>query len=189
MNKMTCAFTGHRPSRFPWAYDETDQRCIALKEILTGEIMRLADIGVTNFLSGMAEGVDTWASVIVLALREKNPLIKLHCILPCKTQADDWSSASQTLYRSILEQADSIVYVSRNHHSNCMMERNRFMVDHASILVAIYQETPRSGTAATIHYARKMGREIIIVAPLSHTLTHEGAASEQSEVSTERNVL
>lgn len=92
MGKIICAFTGHRPGRFPWGYDETNQECIALKEILTGEIMRLADIGVTNFLSGMAEGVDVWASTIVLALREKVPKIKLHCILPCKTQADNWST-------------------------------------------------------------------------------------------------
>lgn len=39
MGKKICAFTGHRPSRFPWSYDETNQDCIALKEILTGEII------------------------------------------------------------------------------------------------------------------------------------------------------
>lgn len=78
MGKTICAFTGHRPSRFSWGYDETNQECIALKEVLTEEIMRLTDIGVTNFLSGMAEGVDTWASVIVLALREK--ILRLNSI-------------------------------------------------------------------------------------------------------------
>lgn len=178
MGKTICAFTGHRPSRFPWGYDETNQECIALKEILTGEIMRLTDIGVTNFLSGMAEGVDTWASTIVLALREKNPAIKLHCVLPCKTQADSWSSASQTLYRSILEQADSIVYVSREYHKTCMMDRNKFMVDHADILLAVCQKIPRSGTMATINYARKMNREIIIIDPYVQRLTHENFAMD-----------
>ena len=58
MNKTTCAFTGHRPGRFPWGYNEDDKDCIALKEILTSEIIRLTDMGVTQFLSGMAEGVD-----------------------------------------------------------------------------------------------------------------------------------
>lgn len=176
MGKTICAFTGHRPSRFPWGYDETNQNCIALKEILTGEIIQLTDIGVTGFLSGMAVGVDTWASVIVLALREKNPAIKLHCILPCKTQADNWSSTSQTIYRSILERADSIVYVSREYHKICMMERNRFLVDHSDILLAVCQEVPRSGTMATINYARKMNREIIIIDPYVQRLTHENFA-------------
>ncbi len=182
MSKNICAFTGHRPSRFPWGYDESNQECVALKEILTGEIMRLTDIGVTNFLSGMAEGVDTWASVIVLALREKNPEIKLHCILPCKTQADNWSSTSQVLYRSILEQADSIIYVSRDYHKKCMMERNKFMVNHADILLAVCREIPRSGTEATINYARKMSREIITIDPSARRLTHENPVADLSSI-------
>ena len=31
----SCAFTGHRPQKFPWRYDETDRRCVALKAKLT----------------------------------------------------------------------------------------------------------------------------------------------------------
>lgn len=178
MSKTTCAFTGHRPSRFPWGYDETNQECIALKEILTGEIMRLADIGVTNFLSGMAEGVDVWVSVIVLALQEKNPRIKLHCILPCKTQADNWNFTSQALYHSILEQADSVVYVSRQYHKTCMMKRNRFMVDHSDILLGVCRKVPRSGAMATINYARKVQREIIIVDPFTRRLIYENPATD-----------
>ena len=59
MMNTACAFTGHRPSKFPWRYDETDSRCVALKEELTGQITKLAEAGVTDFFSGMAEGTDT----------------------------------------------------------------------------------------------------------------------------------
>lgn len=175
MNNNICAFTGHRPNRFPWRYDESHDDCISLKEILASEIMRLADTGVTQFLSGMSEGVDTWAATDVLALREKNPVIKLHCILPCKSQADSWSESAQTLYRSILDQADSVIYVNRDYHKDCMLERNRFMVDHASVLLAVSRGQQRSGTAATINYARKMGREIITIDPFLRSLTHANA--------------
>lgn len=178
MNKTTCAFTGHRPSRFPWGYNEADKDCIALKEILTSEIIRLTDVGVTQFLSGMAEGVDRWAATIVLALREKKPILKLHCILPCKTQADNWNPTSKDIHHSILEQADSIVYVSRDYQKKCMMERNKFMVDYAGILLAVCREIPRSGTTATINYARKMSREIIIIDPFARSLTHENPVTD-----------
>ena len=134
-------------------------------------------MGVTQFLSGMAEGVDRWAAIIVLALREKNPVLKLHCILPCKTQADNWNPASKDIHRSILEQADSIVYVSRDYHKNCMMERNKFMVNHADILLAVCRKIPRSGTAATINYARKINREIIMIDPSARKLIHENPAA------------
>ena len=109
MNRTSCAFTGHRPCKFPWKYDETDSRRVALKAVLTEQIRLLADAGVTQFLSGMAEATDTWAALSVLVLREKNPKLKLHCILPCKGQAEKWSVSSRDLYYSILEQADSIV--------------------------------------------------------------------------------
>ena len=70
-----CAFTGHRPHKLPWRYDETDSRCVALKVALTGQITQLVNVGVTAFYSGGADGVDCWASLIVLELRQKNPAL------------------------------------------------------------------------------------------------------------------
>ena len=75
--ERACAFTGHRPRKFPWGYDELDARCVSLKSALTEQIEQLARNGVTQFLSGMAEGVDTWAALAVLALRGKNDALKL----------------------------------------------------------------------------------------------------------------
>ena len=171
INKV-CAFTGHRPGKLPWRYDETDSRCVALKAVLMEQITLLVEAGVTQFLSGMAEGTDVFCSEIILALREKNPAIKLHCILPCTAQAEKWSASSRVLYRSILERADSVVYVNRDYHKNCMLERNRFMVEHASTLLAVYNGVRRSGTGATVNYARKMGREIIVIDPITRLITH-----------------
>jgi len=175
MENKNCAFSGHRPSKFPWKYNETDPRCIALKAALTEQIENLVDRGVTGFLCGMAEGTDIYCAKIVLALREKNPALKLklHCILPCTSQAEKWSTSSQELYRSILERADSVVYVSREYHKNCMLDRNRFMVEHAPILLAVYNGEHRGGTAATVRYAQKMGREIIVIDPITQSVPHE----------------
>jgi len=149
----------------PWKYDEADPRCVALKAVLAEQIEKLAERGATGFLSGMAEGTDLWCAEIVLAMREKNPVLKLHCILPCKEQADKWPASSRERYRSILEQADSVVYVNRDYHKGCMLERNRFMVEYASFLLAVYNGARRSGTGATIRYARKLEREIIVIDP------------------------
>ena len=173
MSGISCAFTGHRPAKFPWKYDEADSRCIALKSALAEQISLLANAGITQFLSGMAEATDTWSALSVLALREENPMLKLHCILPCREQADKWTVSSRNLYRSILERADSIVYVSRVYHKNCMLERNRFMVEHASFLLVVYNGERRGGTAATMRYARKLDREIIVIDPDTLHVTHE----------------
>lgn len=166
MNMETgCAFTGHRPKSFPWKYSETDPRCLALKAILVSQITMLAQTDVTDYYSGMALGVDLWCAQIVLDLRRKNPALKLHCILPCEGQECKWSSSAQERYHTILGQADEIVFVRRTYSPKCMLERNRYMVDRAGVLLAVYAGSYRSGTGMTVRYARKMGRETIIIDP------------------------
>ena len=84
MIEKCCAFTGHRPRKLPWGYDETDARRVALKKMLTEQIAKLVEAGYTDFFSGMAEGSDIWAALAVLALKKENPALKLHCVLPCE---------------------------------------------------------------------------------------------------------
>lgn len=62
MIKVSCAFTGHRPKSFPWKYNEAAPDGVRLKEALAAHIKLLADSGVTDFLSGMAQGVDLWCA-------------------------------------------------------------------------------------------------------------------------------
>lgn len=175
-DKKAVAFTGHRPSKFPWRYNETDSRCIALKGILMEQIKLLVDAGVTEFYSGMADGTDCYCSQIVLALHEKNPALKLHCVLPHEGQADKWSDSARKRYNAILEQADSVEYVSRTYYEGCMMDRNRQLVESAGRLLAVYNGVRRSGTGATVNYARQMGREIIIINPITLHIAHENSA-------------
>lgn len=169
MKRTVCAFTGHRPEKFPWKDDEADSRCTDLKAALAAQIAELADSGVTDFLSGMARGVDIWTALAVLALRDKNSKIKLHCILPDTIQADQWSDSEQETYYQILKQSDSIVYVSREPHKSGMMDRNHFMVDHADVLLAVCGNVDerRGGTAATVRYAKKAGKKIILLDPIT----------------------
>ena len=170
-----CAFTGHRPHKFPWRGDEAVPACVALKKVLADQIDTLVSNGYTDFLSGMAEGTDIWAAQAVLATREKYPALKLHCILPCFDQSAKWSASSRERYRSVLEQADSIIFVNRENKRSCMLERDRFLVSYASIVLAVYNGERRGGTAATVRYARKLGQKLIVIDPATLAVTHEKA--------------
>lgn len=174
MIKTTCAFTGHRPKSFPWKYNEAASDCVLLKEVLAEQIKALAERGVTDFLSGMALGVDLWCSQIVLGLRKENPALRLHCILPCEGQESKWTASAQEYYRSILVQANEVIYVEQEYSRGCMLKRNRYMVEHSSVMLAVYNGKWRSGTAATMRYAQKMGREIIVIDPLTRFVVHGG---------------
>lgn len=177
MIERTCAFTGHRPKKFPWGYNEADARCIALKGALAAQIARLADAGYTDFLSGMAEGVDTWAALAVLDLQKENPALRLHCILPCEGQADRWPASARERYYSILERAGSVVYVGRAYRGDCMLRRNRYLVEHAACLLAVYNGERRGGTAATVRYARSLGRELLILDPRRGQVGRQASAA------------
>lgn len=170
----SCAFTGHRPRKLPWRYNETDARCIELKRIIANLIAKMAAAGVTDYYSGMANGSDIFLSQAVLALRKDVLGLKLHCILPCDGQADQWPAEAQERYHAILEQADTVSFVCHQYQDGCMLERNRRLVDSADFLLAVYNGEWRGGTAATVRYAKKLGRGIIIIDPATQNLTFEG---------------
>ncbi len=65
----------------------------------------------------------------------------LHCILPCKGQESKWTASAQELYRSILVQANEVIYVRQAYSRDCMMKRNRYLVEHSSFLLAVYNGT------------------------------------------------
>lgn len=169
--KMTCAFTGHRPSNFRYGYDEQHPNCVKLKLIMAAQIAALIDNGVTTFLSGMALGADTWGAEIVLALKRQRPDIRLIAVLPCETQANKWSVEQRERYFNILAECDDVTYISRHYTNDCMFRRNRWLVDHASFVLAVFNGEPKGGTAYTVNYAYQEKRAVILIHPDTGKIT------------------
>lgn len=147
----TCCFTGHR--RLPKGKLEN----IIIR--LNREIDNLISQGVTTFISGGALGFDQIAASLIIAKKEMGFDIKLIFALPCKNQDRSWNSKQKKLYRSMLLEADEIIYVSEHYSSDCMKTRNHFMIDNSAycICAKLYSN---SGTAQTIKYAVEKGLKI-----------------------------
>ena len=91
MKSNTCCFTGHRPQKLPWGFNENSIDCIAMKEIAKIEIQNaIFNYGITHFISGMAIGFDMIAAELVLELKKDYPFITLECAIPCKEQDKLW---------------------------------------------------------------------------------------------------
>jgi len=152
----TAAFTGHRfVSR-----TEIPQ----LQEKLKKTIGSLTDKGVSFFMSGCAVGFDTLAANAVLKAREHTQSIRLILALPCINQDSRWRESDKQAYKYLLNNADEIIYVSEQPYFNgCMEQRNLYLVEHSSILVA-YMTHGRSGTSQTIRLAGERGVEVINLA-------------------------
>lgn len=159
-----CAFTGHRPEKLSFGTNEESPKCKALKQRLFCETLRMTRQGVTTFLTGMARGTDLWAAETVLQLREVFPKIQLWAIIPYAKQAASWNQADQARYHHLLSSMDKVVHVSVSYTRGCLQKRNRYLVDHADCLIAVF-DGQAGGTKYTIDYARKMGRDVVIINP------------------------
>ena len=53
--------------------------------------------------------------------------------------------------------------VQHTYTPGCMGRRNRYMVDRSSLLLAVYDGTPRGGTMNTLAYAMRQGVQTVIL--------------------------
>ena len=160
MSELTCTFTGHRAEKLPWGYNENDPRCRRLKQTLYDTLEAVYESGFHRFICGMAEGCDLYFAETVMALKSTYPHITLEAAIPCPSQADGWSERQQARYRDILSRCDYETMVQQSYTPGCMQRRNRYMVDHASLLIAV-NDGARGGTRSTIEYAFKRGVNVL----------------------------
>lgn len=169
MNTKKCAFTGHRPQSLPFGFNESDERCVALKQKLRNEIIRqIEENGVTHFISGMAIGVDMYAAEIVLGLKSKYD-ITLECAIPCETQAEKWSEPLRDRYFEIASKCDKETLLQHHYTPDCMHKRNQYMVDQADYIIAVWNGKP-SGTGKTVRYAQQQGKPVRVINPVTLTV-------------------
>lgn len=160
--ELCCCFTGHRPAKLPWGSNEADERCLALKDELSQRLMGIYESGYRHFISGMAIGCDLYFAEAVLALREIHSDVSLEAAIPCGTQPDKWPKSQRIRYNKILDSCDHVNVLQVNYTPDCMMRRNRHMVDKSSLLLACYDGKP-GGTMNTILYAKRQGLKTIII--------------------------
>ena len=158
-------FTGHRPASFPFGYNERAPRCLAIQKNLYSAIeLLITQYGATHFISGMALGVDIWSAEAVLQLKAKYPAISLECAVPCRKQANRWTSRARARYQEMLSAADKVTVLSETYTPSCMQERNKYMVNSADFVVAVWNGKP-SGTGNTVNYAKSLGKSVIRLDP------------------------
>lgn len=173
MKIKKCAFSGHRPQKLPFGLNEEDERCVALKQKLREEIIRQIEVnGETHFITGMALGVDMYAAEIVLGLKSSYNGITLESAIPCETQAEKWTEAQRDRYYEIAAQCDEETMLQHQYTPDCMQKRNRYMVDEADYIIAVWDGRP-SGTSKTVQYAQRQGKPVTVINP--RTLTVENA--------------
>lgn len=154
--------------RFPFGYDEEDDLCLRIRNAMLMQILALYENGVTDFYSDCEVGASMWGAELVLRLMQKYPQIRLFCVLPYEEQAKKWTPEQRERYYTILEKSTYNRLISTRYTGDCRSRCNRYLVDHAGFVIAVYEncEVPQLEPAAHfISYARKKGRGIITIDP------------------------
>lgn len=146
----SCCFTGHRII--------SDDFDLIRKEVYKN-VQSLISQGTENFILGGAIGFDSLCAKIIVTMKKKYPKIRLMLILPCMDQDKKWNSEQKAEYRFILDNADSIKYISQKYITGCMHQRNREMVDNSDCVIA-YCKRDFGGTHFTVSYAKSQKNKL-----------------------------
>ena len=164
---VSCCFTGHRPEHLPWGRDEGSQDYSDFYLRLSHATEAMIQRGCRIFYCGMAQGVDIMAAQIILGFREARPEwgLKLIAVCPHAGQAARWSAKDRQMHQFLLHHADETVVLAQAYTPACFHQRNRYMVDRSGYVIAGFDGVTKGGTASTVHYAKRVGRQILVVPP------------------------
>lgn len=174
-----CCFTGYRPHRFSFSPDGL--RPQQVRAALTDQIRCLYEEGYRTFISGMSTGVDLWAAAAVVDLAAEFSDLQLVAAVPFEGQESRWPLADRREYRRVLDACHRVEVLydrpaTQEEAAACYRNRNRWMVDRADTVLAVCPvdvADSRTGTAATVRYARKQQRRILYIHPQTLAVTEE----------------
>ena len=158
---LCCAFTGHRPEKLRFYPGADPSRGY---ELLFAELDRAVGIAVANgfdhFITGMCRGLDLWGAQTVLRYKQTNPHIILEAAIPHPGQESGWDEEEQALFQQIYAACDVKTVLADHYFNGCMQQRNRYMIDHASLVFACYDPEVGGGTGYTVKYAMRKKKAV-----------------------------
>lgn len=178
MKMLSCAITGHRPTRFKFKYNEKHTLCQQIKNAMLDVFRTLHDEnGVVCYFVGGALGVDMWAAELLLLLRKQPGYedIKLIVALPFENHYLSWDSRNKKRLLEIIQNASYCITVGNVAGVVSYKRRNYYMVDNADFLLAVYDNDKkvRSGTGQTVNYALQKKCSIFYIHPDTARVTRQ----------------
>ena len=162
MITRSCAILGPEPSRFPWGYDEEDERCGALKLILLNMINFWLVEKITSFVVALDAGIGLYAAELICGLREEHPDISLTCIVPWEGQATKWTPDLRERYFNVQANSADVETISAERTSTCEEEAKLRAIDLTERVFAVTAEEDDSLLEVALHYARRTNKNVLI---------------------------
>ncbi len=156
---ITAAVSGYRPSKLRAASGEVDI-CNTLKGGVSKSIVELYTKGYRRFMVGGAQGFDMICAECIIELLQEHGDIQLIIAAPFQGQEQSYPPADRLRYLHIIERAHEVHYLSPTPSKEAFLYRNKFMLQHSSLLLCYY-DGQRGGTMHTYNRAKRLGLKII----------------------------
>lgn len=142
------AITGHRPGVL-FKHKTYEELYNVLEKVFDG-------LKPDQIITGMALGADQMAAEAAMYLG-----IPFLAAIPFEGQADRWKPEQIEKYLQLLEWANEIEIISEDPKGRyeiirALHDRNKWMVDRASVVVAMWNGAEKGGTAHCVRYARRV---------------------------------
>ena len=151
--KNFCCCIGFRPDDFAFEYEKDEKRhkeyLIELEEKVK---LAITKYGITNFISGMALGVDMDFVEIVLKFKDKYNLT-LECAIPYPDHTLKWKKKDKLRYNEIINNADEVNLISEKYTSDCKLKRYRYMIDKSGLIICAMNSYLKGRTRNAVQYA------------------------------------
>ena len=129
---MKIAITGHRPQRL----------CGKEMEVYKWFKEKFAELRPEEVIVGMARGVDQ-----VAAQAARDMKIPYLCVYPFRKKSFGFEE------HLLVENSAGVIYLADKYIEGCYTARDRYMVDRADKVLAVWDGKPGGGTYYTMNYA------------------------------------
>lgn len=178
---MILAATGHRPPKLGGYYTPNP----VYDEVRSAICRYLTQLAPEHVICGMALGFDQWVAEVCIELH-----IPFVAAVPFRGFENRWPERSKELFYNLCDMAEQVHVVTDTdqYTAGILQRRNRWMVDRATHLLALWNESD-GGTANCVRYAMQRGKPIIRVALSADTWRQANEIHEQLETRRARRLV
>ena len=147
----SCCVTGHR--------EIAAGKAKYVRQELRREVQKALQDGITDFYTGMAQGVDLEFAKIIIAEKALDARVKLIAAVPYAGRM----KTKEPSFHEIIRYCDDVVIICPVYRKDCYHKRNEYLVEHSDRVIAVFDGREKSGTAMTIRIAQTKGVETKII--------------------------
>ena len=160
-NIIKCCYIGEHIQRFSNSYENKTH--FSYQQKIENLIETHIKNGVSYFVCGDMNKAELRFAETVLRFREKYPNVELEIDLAFREYPLCFTSADVKLHKRILERADMLLFLFNQRDFHCKEERDYYIVDNASHVIAVYNGLEKGTILSTIRYAKQQSKQVDLI--------------------------